>query len=214
MTELAVLVPVLARPHRVRPLLTAFGVANPDAAVLFIADPHDLEEIEALETEGAEYIAPGGNYAAKIRAGVEATDEPLIFTAADDLLPHGGWFETAKSYLSDEIQVVGVNDLCSQRVMNGTHATHFLMTREYALEPCIDGSPGPFFQGYDHSAVDDEFFATAQHRSVLAVASDSVVEHLHPDNGGSEWDATYVKGRARIRKDLRLFRARSDQWLR
>ncbi len=211
MTQLAVLVPVLARPHRVIPFLKAMNVTV-DATVLFIADPDDTEELDALEAEGAEFISPGGNYASKIRAGIDATTEPLIFTAADDLLPHGGWFETAKSYITDEIQVVGTNDLCTARVRSGEHSTHFLMTREYADLPCAGGAPGPFFQGYHHWYCDDELVATARMREALHIATDSVVEHLHPITQSAPDDETYIKGRSRSQEDRRTFRVRSHMW--
>lgn len=212
--ELTILVPVLKRPHRVVPFMESALAATPDAEVLFIADSTDRAELDALETAGADYIVHNGGYAAKINEAVERTDRPYIFTAADDLHFHPGWYRAAKKRIRGRVQVVGTNDLCSERVQLGFHATHFLMTREYAEMPCIDGSPGPLFTGYDHSAVDDEFFATAEHRKVLAVATDSIVEHFHPMVGKSADDATYRKGRARLQRDVRLFRQRKRQWLR
>lgn len=212
MTELAVLVPVLARPHRVAPFLKAMSTTV-NATVLFVADPDDVDELDALEEAGAEFISPGGNYASKIRAGIDATTEPLIFTAADDLLPHGGWFETAKSYLTDQVQVVGVNDLCTTRVQRGEHATHFLMTREYTNSPCVDGSPGPFFQGYHHWFCDDELVRTAQRRDTIVFASDAIVEHLHPITQSAPDDATYQKGRSRSAEDRALFKKRCRKYL-
>ena len=58
--ELTILVPVLARPHRVKPVLESAVKATPGADVLFIADPEDTDELEVLTCEGADFISPGG----------------------------------------------------------------------------------------------------------------------------------------------------------
>ena len=123
MTELTILIPVLARPHRVRPAIDSAIAWVPDAEVLFIADPDDTDELVELEAQGANWITVAGGYAEKIHEGVEQTTAPLIFTGADDLLFHPGWFDTAKARLGDGIEVVGVNDLCSRRVMAGEHVS-------------------------------------------------------------------------------------------
>jgi hypothetical protein len=211
--DLAVLVPVLGRPNRVRPTIQAFTIATPHPfRLLFIASPDDERERQALADNKADTLIAGGNYAQKIRAGIQATSEPLIFLGADDLEPKPGWLEAAKTRITGDIQVVGVNDLCSTRVRTGQHATHFLMTRAYAEQPTIDGQPGPLCEDYDHSFCDDELVATARKRGVLAFATDSIVEHLHPDNGRAVWDETYEKGRARMHLDRRLFLRRQHLW--
>ncbi len=213
--NLVFLVPVLARPHRVAPLLDAIEATTPGARVLFLTDDYDRPEHEAIERElrrdGVEVGSDtgGGNYASKINAGVELTSEPYIFCGADDLEPRAGWLEAALAAMEDGAQVVGVNDLIER---NRDHATHFLMTRAYAEQPAIDGSRGPFFEGYSHWAVDDELLATARHRGVYAYAEDARVLHLHPMAGRAEDDATYRKGREKAREDLRLFRQRRQLW--
>ena len=209
MSDLAVIVPVLDRPHRVAPFLSAMNITV-NATVLFVADPDDESELDALETAGAEYITPGGGYAAKIRAGIDATDEALVFTAADDLLPHGGWFETAKDHLRDQVQVVGVNDLRPRP--NQEDATHFLMAREYTERGCIDNTVGPFFEGYIHNFCDRELVATAKHRGAYAYARAAHVEHLHHLDGKAPLDSTYSKGKESFYTDQRQFRKRSRMW--
>jgi hypothetical protein len=208
-SDLAVLVPVLGRPHRVQPTLRTFAETAPGCRVLFIADPDDAEEIAALDEAGADYISPGGGYAAKIRAGVDVTDQSLIFTGADDLEPRENWLEAAESAMADGIEVVGVNDLIER---SRDHATHFLMTRDYALLPTLSGDPGPFHQGYSHWYVDDELIATAEHRGIYAYAPNAQMLHLHPMVGGAEDDPTYQKGRELRRHDAHLFRRRSRLW--
>lgn len=213
---LAILVPVLGRPHRVRPFLAGVEQTVPGAHVVFIGDPHDQAQREAIEAySGPVKVSdhyPGGNYASKIRFGVEATDEPLIFTGADDLEFRPNWLKKAKVHLGNGCEVVGVNDLCSERVKAGVHATHFLMTRAYAERSTIDGQPGPFFDGYSHWFCDDELVATAKHRGAIRFALDAHVAHLHPMTGTAPDDETYKKGRSRRRRDRKLFQSREHLW--
>lgn len=186
---------------------------TPDAEVLFIADPDDLPELAELESQGANYITVDGNYAMKINEGIRRTESPFIFTGADDLLFHPGWFDTAKARLGDGIEVVGVNDLCSRRVMAGEHATHFLMTREYAETPCLDSEPGPFSQAYHHWFCDDELVATARRRNAIVFETDSIVEHLHPQVRKAPDDQTYRRGRENRWEDERTFKRRAHLWM-
>lgn len=208
--DLAILVPVLGRPHRVEALLESVRETTPGATVLFIADREDADELRALGDADAAYITPGGSYSAKISAGVAATTERLIFTGADDLRFYAGWFETAGAWIEERgYSVVGVNDLLARR---REHATHFLMTRVYAEQPVIDGGPGPFHHGYEHWYCDDELIATARKRSAYVYAEDAHVAHLHPMDGITEDDDTYRKGRAHRRQDRVRFEQRSPLW--
>lgn len=212
MNELTILIPVLGRPHRVKPVLESAEAATPCANVLFIADPDDTDELEILTLEGADFIAPGGTYAQKINRAVREVTSPLVFTGADDLTFIPGWFETAKAYLSNETQVVGVTDQVTKRNRLGHHAPHFLMCRDYALTPTIDGGRGPFCEEYGHQYIDDEFIATARKRGVLHIAADSQVEHHHYFDGTADMDATYKKGLVTKNADARLFRRRRRLW--
>jgi glycosyltransferase involved in cell wall biosynthesis len=208
-TDLAIIVPVLGRPQRVKPLLANIRETTPDARVLFLPDRDDWKERLALDKAGAWYLNCDGGYAHKIRQGIVHTSEPLVFAAADDLEFQPGWFEAAGKYLTDGVQIVGVNDLLPRARQ---HATHFLMTREYAELPTIDGGPGPFFDGYAHWYCDDELIGTARKRGAYAYAEDSRVKHLHPAGGRAEDDDTYRKGRERRRLDRRIYMRRRHLW--
>jgi len=207
--ELVVLVPVLGRPKNVAPLLEAFARTTPSHRLLFIADRHDRAEVSAIRRVGAEYLIRTGGYASKIHAGVVETDEPLVLTAADDLVPHAGWYEAARSQMGGGIEVVGLNDLIDR---SREHATHFLMTRHYAELPAIDGRRGPFSHAYGHWRVDDEFIATAKTRGAYRYCPEAVLEHRHPMNKTAPDDDTYRKGRASARQDNRIFRRRERLW--
>ena len=118
MTELAVLVPVLGRPDRVKPTLDSIRETTPDALIVFIPDPDDAEENEAIDRHRDDdvLVLPlAGNYATKINAGYEATTEPLLFTAADDLKFWPEWFNRARVLPRPRsIEVVGTQDLPSR----------------------------------------------------------------------------------------------------
>lgn len=207
----AILVPVLNRPQNVAPLLRTIRTTTPDPyRVLFICDPGDTAEQDAITREGGWMVSPGGSYAAKIRAGIDATNEPLLFIGADDLQFRPSWLEEAQAKMP-AAQVVGVNDGI-HRPRRLSHATHFLITREYAQQPCIDGTSGPLSTAYAHSFVDDELIATATKRGVYAYAKTSRVKHLHPMCRTAADDETYKLGRARFAQDRKTFAQRMRLW--
>ena len=210
-SDLVVLIPALSRPQNVAPVFSSIVATAPAARVLFLCDPGDEAQIEAVRRTDADLDLDGGNYAAKINRGIRLTGEPLIFTGADDLHFRDGWLDACRQRL-DRAEVIGTQDLCNQRTMRGEHSTHFLVTRDYAERGQIDGEPGLLCEGYAHNCVDDELIATATARGVYAFADDAIVEHHHPLNGTAPLDPTYVKGTALIRQDRRLFRIRRHLW--
>lgn len=213
MTDLAILVPVLDRPHRVAPLLQSITSATPSPPrVIFICDPDDRAERDAVAAAGAEELVVTGGYARKINTAVEATDEPLLFLAADDLNFHPGWLEAANAELQGETGVVGVNDLIARRPGREGHATHFLIARWYAVLPTINGGRGPLCESYAHNFVDDELIATASRRGAYVYAPNAHVQHEHPMNMTAPDDETYRRGRATFRQDRRLFLRRQRLW--
>lgn len=210
--NVAILVPVLARPGNVAPLLDAItATTTTPYRVLFICDPGDVAEHEAIAAAGGEMICPGGSYASKINAGVAATSEDLVLLGADDIRPHPGWLQAAVAAMVDGAQVVGLNDLI-EREARPSHATHFLLTRAAAQLPCADGRRGPLCELYGHWYTDDELIATASARGMYAYAADAIVEHRHPMTGAAPDDATYRKGRASSRLDSKVFRRRCVLW--
>jgi len=209
--DLAILVPVLARPGNVAPLMESIRATTPDARTIFICDPDDLYEQRAVLDARAEFFVIAGSYARKVNGAIAGTQEPLILTAADDVRPHPGWLEAAKAKLDQGFEVVGINDLLDRRA-RPEHATHFLVTRGYAQQGQIDGEPGLLHEGYSHERIDDELIATATKRGVYCYAPDAVVEHRHWLNGGAPMDATYERGMARRARDRRLFLRRQRLW--
>lgn len=216
--KLAVLVPVLGRPHRVEPLVASIRAATPlPHRVMFIADAGDGDEIRAVqECAGADLLVVGGaqrwSYARKINAAARATTEPLLFTGADDLAFRTGWLDAALSMMRGDVSVVGVNDLGTARVREGRHATSFLVRRGYLERGTVDEPGLLMHEGYHHNFPDDELVETARARGSIAFATDAVVEHLHPHFGRAEDDPTYALGRSHFREDRNLFLTRRRLW--
>lgn len=210
--SVAILIPVLRRPHRVGAVLRSIRASTPDARVLFICDPDDEQQQAAVTAAGETPVIYGGSYAVKINAGIKRTTEPLLFLGADDLHFHAGWLPAAASHMTGRIGVVGTNDLGNRRVVAGEHATHSLIARWYADLGTIDEAGKVLHEGYRHCFCDDELVATAKHRGAWAFADDAVVEHLHPDWGKASRDAVYDKGQATFRWDRRVHRGRRHLW--
>jgi hypothetical protein len=215
--DLAILVPMLGRPHHVVPLLTSIDATVPGARVLFLCTPGDRDVISEIDAAGRERVLvpriPDGDYARKINLGYRQTTEPLLFTGASDLNFCPRWFEAARARLEPGIGVVGTNDLGSPRVKAGKHSTHSLVTREYADVHGLIDKPGAILhEGYHHFYVDDELVATARHRGAWAMASSSRVEHLHPYWNKAPRDKTYNLGCQKSQQDQAKFEARRHLW--
>ena len=217
--DITVLVPMLGRPHRVEPLLASLQTTAPDARVLFCLSPHDPGVHKEVERLGKPYITVAwvsrGDYARKINAGYRHTSTRYLFTGADDLLFHPGWWQAALGCLQQNPHagVVGTNDLGNPRVLRGEHATHFLVTRDYADKHGAIDQPGAIFhEGYLHEYVDDELVCTAKRRGAWIFCEQSIVEHLHPDWGKAPTDRMYAQQRLRMRQGAQVFRMRRRLW--
>jgi hypothetical protein len=211
----ALLIPVLNRPRRVKPLLKSIDESTQQGyRVLFLGDPDDQAELDAVEATGADFIDCGGTYPQKINIGVRLTQEPLIFTGADDLAFHPGWLEAATAKLRRGVHVVGTNDLGNPTVMRGEHSTHCLVTREYTKRGTVDEPGRLLHEGYNHNFCDNELVETAKARGVWDFAKDSHVEHLHPFWDKGKADRTYIKGQETFMIDRKLFHKRRQLWQR
>jgi hypothetical protein len=215
--DLVVVVPMLGRAHRVDPLVTSLRSTTPGARLLLVLNPNDVRVQAEADRCGVEWIpvryGPVGDYARKINTGAWHTTEPLIFTGADDLRFHPGWFEAARSKLGPGVGVVGTNDLGSQRVMRGEHSTHSLITRAYMDEYGTIDEPGKILhEGYPHEYVDDELIETAKYRGAFRMALDAHVEHLHPNWGKAPSDVMYQQQQKRMWRGRPIFMKRRGLW--
>lgn len=223
-SEIAIAVPLLGRPQRVRPLLESARDATPEPHTIWLIVTHGdqqvINESLALADEFSARVvqmAPQavGDYAKKINRVFNLSVEPFIFTAADDLKFYDGWWPAARAMFDDpKIGVVGTNDLApTNRSRAGDHSTHFAIRRTYVQQHgLIDGAAGVFYEGYHHEYVDDEAVGTAKHRGAWAYASNSIVEHLHPHWGKAPLDRSYRQQNRRMVLSRRLFSQRRRMW--
>lgn len=225
MADVALLIPMLTRPHRVGPLVASIrNVTIVPHVIVFVCTEGDDEVIAAVEAVRDVqpfvelYVIPPnerGDYAKKINFGYAVTTEPFLFLGADDLRFHRGWDRAALKTMSRQgIGVVGTQDQANARVRQGRHATHSLVSRAYVDEFGTIDEPGKVLhEGYLHEFVDDEFVETARKRRVFAFEHRSVVEHLHPSVGKAQWDPLYNAQARRMRADREVFNTRRKLWL-
>lgn len=239
--DLVVVIPLWRRTKHIRRVVDSVHDATPAARVLFVVSEQDDAVIGALASHDERVVVSGaggghGDYAKKINVGYRGSSEPFIFTGADDLVFHGGWYDAARAFIADYdpdvtrrllnpdhpervdidvpvVGVVGTVDLCNARTMNGTHSTHSLVARWYAdLFGTIDGPGAIYAECYVHEYCDDEMVQTAMSRGAYAHALDAVVEHLHPNVHKSVDDPTYARGRVGSRLSRRTFLVRRRRW--
>lgn len=204
--RVAVLIPLM-RAHRIAGLVQNIRETTPDCHIVVMATG---ECADATRTLGVSLLEDnGGTWAQRINAGYVVTTESHLFTGADDLLFHDGWFEAAMRVMETVDGVVAVNDLYN------TAGVHYLVSRNYVqtLGGCV-GEPGVVcHEGYKHSYVDDEIRATAQfHGRWGGVVQDAVVEHLHPGAGKGDLDDVYRIGEASMPQGKELFASRAHLW--
>jgi glycosyltransferase involved in cell wall biosynthesis len=203
-TTVAVLVPVVGRPHNAAPFMESFyasGAQSQGAVVYAICEHDDPESQRAWEAAGAKVLAKHfwRTFAEKINFGYKITKQDWIYMVGDDVRFHPGWLEAALS-IPGGPKVVGTRDAEAPEP-NGK-AGHLLIERDYIdrYGASWDG-PGVVCHTYSHYYVDDEILSAAYRRGVYAYCSDSFVEHLHPNNGKAPQDAIYWRGWNKARDD-------------
>jgi hypothetical protein len=221
MSRIAVLIPVLGRPERAQIVADSIRISSDRAhRILFLCSPDDPHEVSAYERTGAEVVvvpwsAGAGDFARKTNEGLYLTLEEFVFCGADDLTFCAGWDVEALAVAdATGAGVIGTWDGANPLVMKGRHSTHSLVRRSYAEDPgAIWGSPGIYYEGYDHQCVDNELVEVAQVRGEWAFASDARVLHHHPIYDSTvAMDATYKKALAGGRDDIIAFRTRRLAW--
>ncbi len=216
--EVAILIPARGRPDTIPLVSRSIRRTTSNASIVFICTEGDNLVIDKVLNDPVAklIIVPDyeyGDYAKKINAGYEQTNEPLLFLGATDLNFHPQWFENAKSKLNKKIEVVGTNDLGNPDVIKGRHSTHTLVTRNYVDHyGTIDEVGKVLCELYWHEYVDNEFVETAKYRGKFAMAMNSVVEHMHPMFGKAEWDKQYRNYRRRYAPSQDIYNDRKKLW--
>lgn len=190
--------------------------STPSAVVYFCCEDDDHETINTVQnTPQAKLIVNSRtrSYSGAINTGVLETAEPYVFAGADDLNFMPGWFELAVDLMTDTIKVVGTNDMANPEVLAGSHATHFLVERNYAFNGVIDDPGIMLFEGYDHNWTDKEFVMTAQKRGVYAHCHEAIVEHQHWAWNKASIDETYNRGIRSEPTDRDTYMGRQRLWM-
>jgi hypothetical protein len=217
---IALLVPVLGRPHQIKPVFDSITSAtSTEHRVIFICSPRASDQVghdacraipEAI-TITVPWEPGRSDYALKLEAGFDQTDEEWLFQGATDLVFYAGWDVQALAVArQSKCGVIGTNDLGNPLVKRGRHSTHTLFTRDYieTYGGTADNSGRIFSTAYDHQWTDSEFIETATLRRQFAFARRSIVEHLHPHWGKGDMDETYEKAHRATTEDQRLFMRR------
>lgn len=212
---IAVLIPTLGRAHNIKRVIDDLEPTAPRNLIdpIFIVEEHDTPTRQAIEAIQRTYIINkrSPSYSGAINTAVEETTHEHLFVASDDLHFHNDWHVPLLEFAAN-FGLVGTNDLHNHDVLSGTHATHYLVTREYAEQGTIDNSAPLLHEGYTHNYCDTEAVATAKFRGQFRPCLDSIVEHLHWVWGLANIDDTYNKGSLYMQQDQALFTNRSHLW--
>lgn len=206
----AVIVPVLQRPQNAEPFMLSLRASTGLAEVYAIVEEDDVVTQDAWREAGASLVVTNVHtFAEKVNVGYQNTDEPWLFLVGDDVRFHPGWLDHAQHVAkATGASVVGTNDLATKVVMDGDHATHILIARDYIAETGASwdyggfGGPGVVCaEAYRHMFVDNEIVTAAKQRGVFAPALASIVEHIHPVVKKTEMDPVYELGAKNAGKD-------------
>jgi hypothetical protein len=220
MNDIAVVVPVLRRPHRAAPFMESLRASTDRASVYaIIGGPNgdlDLDTSAAWIEARANVLATWhSTFPEKVNYACSQTSEPWLFLTGDDVTFHPGWADELLRVASTTgAQVVGSNDLANPRSEDGSHSPHMLISRQYVADrgASWDGPGIVCHEGYRHMFVDDEIVTVAKQRGVFAFAKDAVVEHLHPVVEKAEVDATYRLGWSYAEVDKSRFAERMREY--
>lgn len=215
--DVAVIVPVMRRPQAAEPFMATLRASTGLASVYAVASDDDTDTADAWTKAGAVvHRGPQSTFAEKVNAAAQVTSEPWLFLVGDDVRFWPGWLDHAQHVArTQHAEVVGTNDLGNPRVVAGDHATHLLISRQYAATVGAgwDGPGVVCHEGYRHWYVDDEIVIAAKRRGVWAMATGARVEHLHPQWGKGVDDDVYRLGQSSAEADRALFRRRCEMFL-
>lgn len=210
---LDVVVPVLWRPHRIRPVAEAIARATSSRYRLtFLADADDVETREELLAAGLPYlVAPPvpkwgrATYGSKVNEAYRRLDAPFLAVLADDVVPSNAWDRHALEVFGrhPDAGVVATNDLHNLRSIVGVTATHPVIRRGYVEHygsATTDGTGPVMSEEYRHNYVDGELVYVARSRGAFRAAPRAILRHEHYQNGAPD-DETYRVARQHIKAD-------------
>ena len=209
----AIFIPTYKRSHKILSVYKNAKESSPKVTeVYFIVEKRDKDSIKVLKDNNLPYFINkrSRNYAGAINTAYFKTKEKYFFCGADDLDFKPGWLEKCLKKMVDPIKVVGTNDLHNRDVLHARHATHYLVSREYAKKRSgvFDKKNLVLPENYFHNLTDREFIEVAKLRNVFTPCMEAVVEHLHWAWGLSTKDETYKKQDGSFDSDAKLYQKR------
>ena len=218
MIDVAVIVPVMRRPHNVQKFAESCLATAHTAHIYFIVDHDDMAEMAAVEiaAENDDRVnmivneSESKTFATKCNLGYRETSEPWLLFVGDDVRFWPGWWAEIV-HSDDGSAFVATNDMRNRSVMSGQHATHPAIRRDW-LDDHGASWDGPFtvcHEGYRHWYVDNEWSAVAQQAGQFRYCSRSLVEHRHPIWNDAPDDEVYRLGQSFADEDRVLWLERS-----
>lgn len=219
--EIAVIVPVIERPHAAAPFMESWRETTTGHSRVWpvLNQYGDWDTYEAWvkamsKAKALEYppiVHSKTTYAHKVNHAYWATDEPWLLLVGDDVRFHEGWEEAALAAMGHG-GVISTND--GHRDDLEFLAVHPIFQRTYldTLGATVDGPGTLAHEGYHHAYVDQEWSYVARRRGMLHYAPDCLIEHLHPLWGKGETDHIYELGNAHNDEDRELCVSRLEAW--
>ena len=217
MRDIAVIVPVMRRPHNVDRLVGSLRASTDLADIYLVVDHDDEVEMEAVmsnpDCQMIVNYSDSRTFATKCNLGYRETDESWCLFIGDDVRFFPGWAEEA-------LQVgrlgafVSTNDLGNRSVMQGSHATHPMIARWWldSHGASWDGPGTVCHEGYSHWYCDNEWTAVARNAGQFRFAAKAVIEHLHPVFNKGADDEVYRIGQSTTEVDRQLWFTRSRRF--
>lgn len=207
-----IIVPVWQRPQAAAPFMAWLRSTEGEYNVWPVVSPRDVKTAQAWLVQGVDPLVSkrGDRFAQKAQYAYEHTTAPWMLLVGDDVKFHQRWWWAFLDAINGTVAMIAPNDMHNPYVMNGTHANHPFILRQW-VDECGASWDGPghiAHAGYHHAYVDAEWSARAIEDDVFVYAPECRIEHMHPTWGLADRDDTYRKGMRHYDRDRRLFEHR------
>jgi len=207
-SSVAVIVPVMRRPHCVRPLIRSYKDSDAVGDLYFIVDCNDKAERQAIAQEGGTEIVNHGElqtFARKCNIGYERTHEPWLLFIGDDVYFHKGWQQEALKNSSKAN--ISTNDMLTEEVQSGSHCVHPIVKRSFIDQVGLsfDGPGTVCHEGYNHMFVDNEWTHIAKREQQFRYEPNAIIEHMHYTKYQEDKDEVSELGLSSYRLDRELW---------
>jgi hypothetical protein len=211
----AVIVPVMRRPHSVRSLITSYRKSGAVGKLYFIVDHDDHAERKAIgDVFGSEIINydPLKTFARKCNLGYHNTTEPWLLFVGDDVVFHPNWQQEALK--NSDKALISTNDMLNGAVQTGDHTVHPIVKRSFIdnVGLSFDGPGTVCHEGYGHMFVDNEWTYIAKREGQFCFEPNAVVEHIHYFKYAEREDEVSRIGQRSFQSDKDLWFKRLEQY--